>query len=78
MHRGQTQLSQKPKTKFGIFLSFLESALNFPRLEKKSRLYSLNIFEVIASEKCDYLYAKKAPVSGHRLGVKAFTGLKHC
>ena len=34
----QTQLSEKPKSFFGIFIAFLESRLNFEDFEKKMSL----------------------------------------
>ena len=38
------------------------STQNFAHFEKKDQLHSLNIWEVIESEKCGYLNARTAPV----------------
>ena len=40
-------------------MEFLTSISNFVYLEKKEQLHTLNISEVIHSEKCSYLSAKK-------------------
>ena len=55
----QTQLSEKRKIISGIFIAFLKSTWNFLCLDKKDQLDKLNFSEVIDSQKCCYLYAKK-------------------
>ena len=57
--RIQTQLSEKWKTISRIFIPFSKSAANSSYLQKKDHLDSLNISQVIDSEKCSYLNAKK-------------------
>ena len=57
--RVQTWLSQKRKTIFGIFILFSESTQNLVHFVKKDQVYSLNILEVIDSEKCCWLNARK-------------------
>ena len=52
-------LSQKQPTFSGLFNAFLQSTKNFANFEKKDQLQSLNISEVIESEKCGYLNARK-------------------
>ena len=42
---------------FGNFFTCLESTLNFEHLFQKNEPHSLNISEVIASERCAYLNA---------------------
>ena len=57
--RLQTQLSEKQKIISWIFIPFLKFPWNFLCLEKKDQLDSLNISEVIDSEKCYYSSPKK-------------------
>ena len=40
-------------------MAILESAQNFAHFEKKDQVHSLNISQVIESEKCGYLNAWK-------------------
>ena len=49
----QMQLSKKPNTFCCFFIAFLESTCNFEHFE----LYSLNISEIINSERRGYLNA---------------------
>ena len=51
------QLSQKLQTFFGIFIAFLESALNFEYFEKKNEPHGSSICEVIDSQRGVYLHA---------------------
>ena len=53
------QLSEKGRIISAIFIAFLKSAWNSLYLEKKYQLHSLNISEVIDSEKCFFLNVKK-------------------
>ena len=55
----QAILSQKLKQFLHIILAFLQSPQNFVHFEKKDRLHSLNISEVIDPEKCGYFNARK-------------------
>ena len=55
----QRQICQKGKIISGIFNSFFKDKWNFLFLEEKDQLHSLNIYEVINSEKYSYLNAKK-------------------
>ena len=55
----KTLLSQKGKTFFAIFIAFLQSTQSFAHFEKKFKVYSLNSWEVIGSEKCACLNARK-------------------
>ena len=57
--RVQTLLSQKRKTFSQTFLAFLQSIQNFDDFGKRHQLHSLNILELIASEKCGYLIPRK-------------------
>ena len=41
------------------FIAFLRSSENFVHFEKKDQPHTLNISEVIDSEKCGYLNARK-------------------
>ena len=50
----QTLLSQKQKTVSQYFIAFLQSTRNSTFFEKKDQLPTLNISEVIDSEKCPY------------------------
>ena len=56
----QTSLPQKPKIFSQICIAFLQSTQHFGHLEKKDELDSLNILEVIDTEKCGYLNTQKA------------------
>ena len=49
----EAPLSQKQKTYFRLFLSFLKCALNLEHLEKKDEYSSLVISKVINSERGD-------------------------
>ena len=55
----QMPLSQKRQTFSAIFIRFLQSTQNLANFEKKNLLQSLNIWEVIETEKCCYLNARK-------------------
>ena len=55
----QTYLSEKPKIVSAIFITYLKSTRKFFHLEKNYRLHSINISEVLHSEKYSYLNAKK-------------------
>ena len=57
--RPQTYLWEKQKTISAIFILFLKSTRKLVCLEKNDQLDSLNISEVIDSEKSSYLNAKK-------------------
>ena len=57
--RPRMYLFQKPKINFAVFIAFLKSTQKFVYLQKNHQLDSLNISEVIDSEKCSYLNAKK-------------------
>ena len=57
----QTVLSQKLRTFSAIFITFLESKQNFAHSENKDQLHSLNILEVIDSDKCGYFSARQLP-----------------
>ena len=52
-------LPKKLKTFPEIFIAFSQSTQKFLHVKKKTQLYSLNISEVIDSEKCGYLNARK-------------------
>ena len=70
----QTQLSEKPKSFFGIFIAFLESRLNFEDFEKKNEPHSLSISEVIDCERRAYLNKYvKGLVSESPLAVNVLT-----
>ena len=56
----QTPLSQKLQTFSEIVIAFLQYTQNFENLEKKDQIHSVNISEVIQSEKCDCLSAKSS------------------
>ena len=51
----QTLLSQKWKTFFGLFISFMKWKLNLEHSQKKEEYPSLIITEIIASERHVYL-----------------------
>ena len=54
----QMQFSEKLQTFLRIFITFLESPLNFEHFEKKKKEpYGSNIFEVIDSQRDVYLHA---------------------
>ena len=53
------QLSSKQKTFFQSFILLLKSASNFERFERKDDVHSSSILEVIESEICGYLNARK-------------------
>ena len=55
----QTLLSQKHKMFSQIFIAFSQSIKNLPHFEKKDQLHSLNVWEVIDSQKSGYLNARK-------------------
>ena len=55
----QTPLSPKVKIVSQIFFAFLKSTENFAYFQEKDQLHSLNILEVIDSERCGYLNARK-------------------
>ena len=55
----QRQLSWKPRKSSHIFVAFLKSTWNFAHFEKKDQLDGSNILELINSEKCASLNAKK-------------------
>ena len=57
----QTVLSQKLRTFSAIFITFLESKQNFAHSENKDQLHSLNILEVIDSDKRGYFSARQLP-----------------
>ena len=57
--QNKTQFCEKPKTISQICITFFKSTWNFAHLEKKYQLDSSNILEVIDSEKCSCLNAKK-------------------
>ena len=48
-------LSQKQKTFSEIFIALSKSTQNFVHFEKKDQLHSVNILEIIDSNKCGYL-----------------------
>ena len=50
----QTLLSEKRKTFLGFFIAFLKSAWNLQDFEKKDEIPSLNISEIIVSERGCY------------------------
>ena len=52
----QMQLSKKPNRFCCFFIAVLESTCNFEHFEKNEP-YSLNISEIIDSERCGYLNA---------------------
>ena len=52
-------LFQKGRTFSGIFIAFMESTQDFTHFEKKDRLHSLKIFEVIELDNCGYFNAPK-------------------
>ena len=51
----QTALSQKGMAFFRLFNAFLKCAWNLEHSEKKEEYHSLNIIEIIASERDVYL-----------------------
>ena len=55
----KTPLYQKRKIFFSIFIPFSQSTDNYEHFEKKDKLHSLNILEVINSEKCGCLNTLK-------------------
>ena len=55
----QRPLFQKEETFSEIFIIFFESSQNFAHFEKKDQGHSLNIYEIIESEKCVHLNAWK-------------------
>ena len=55
----QRPLSQKRQTFTWIFIQYLESTQNFLHFQKKDQVHSLNIWEVIESEKCGDFNAQK-------------------
>ena len=54
-------LSQNWKTFSEIFMALLQSTQNFVHFEKKDQLHSVNILEIIDSEKYGYLNARTFP-----------------
>ena len=59
LQRPRTYLSKKRKIIFAVFIPILKSAWNFVYFKEEDQLHSLNISEVIDSDKCSYLNAKK-------------------
>ena len=59
LQKVQPQLSSKPKIFFASFITFLKFTENFEGFFKKDHVHSSIIFEVIESEKCGYLNARK-------------------
>ena len=55
----ETPLSQKAKKIFHVFVPFFHSTENFTHFQKKCQVYSSNSWEVIGSEKCACLNARK-------------------
>ena len=55
----RTQLSQKPEIFFAIFIGFLKSTWIFEHFERKDELHHLNISEVVDTEECGFLNARK-------------------
>ena len=55
----QTPLPPKRKNFPEVFIAFSQSTKNFAHFEKKDQLHSLNIWEIIDSEKCGYLNTRK-------------------
>ena len=51
------QLSKKYNTGFHIFITFLESAINFEHFEKKNERHSSSISKVIDSQRRVFLNA---------------------
>ena len=51
----QTPLSQKQKTFSGFFITFLKGAWNLEHFQKKDKLSSLIISEIIDAERRGYL-----------------------
>ena len=52
-------LFQKARTFSAIFIAFMESTQEFAHFEKKDRLQSLKIFEVIELDDCGYFNVPK-------------------
>ena len=57
----QIEISQKRKAFGGILFVFLKFKLNLKHFEKKPERHTLSIFEIIASERRDYLNVSKMP-----------------
>ena len=55
----QTLLSQKRRIFSGTFIAFFECTQGFAPFEKKDQLHSLNILEVIDSDKCGNFNVRK-------------------
>ena len=55
----QAQISQKPKRFSSIFIAFFKFTKIFERFERKDKLHSLNISEVIDTEERGFLNARK-------------------
>ena len=52
-------ISSKPKTFSSCFIALWKSTQNFEAAQRKDDLHSLNISEVIDSEQCGFLNARK-------------------
>ena len=57
--KGSNVIIKKKENISSTFMVFLESTQNFTHFQRKDQLYSLNISEVIDSEKCGYFNARK-------------------
>ena len=57
--KGSNVIIKKKENISSTFMAFLESTQNFTHFQRKDQLYSLNISEVIDSEKCGYFNARK-------------------
>ena len=55
----RTQLVQKPKTFYQIFMAFFQATSNLEHFGKKDELHTLNLSEFIDTEACGFLNAQK-------------------
>ena len=74
----QTTMSQKQKTFYRIFITYVKSRRSSDDFVKKDESTSLSIYDIIDAEKRMLLKRLIDLASEHILLIKVFTRLKHC
>ena len=74
----QTTMSQKQKTFYRIFITYVKSRTSSDDFVKKDESTSLSIYDIIDAEKRMLLKRLIDLASEHILLINVFTSLKHC
>ena len=72
----QTTMSQKQKTFYRIFITYVKSRTSSDDLLKKDESTSLSFYDIIDAEKSDYLNVLIDLASEHLLLIKVLTSFK--